>query len=232
MKLNSSIYLVSESVKFNPEGITKFGSFDTLHSLQLYSALVLNHEEIFSDLFNSKFVHYCFDEKDKEFLPGEFLKSSENLIFGEPDNKQKLFRTLSEKYFPQYNKNLLVFSNSIGITPEDIQRAFNLLSVEDEAVVIGKTNNFKIAFIGLNFENPDFLFDMDLTNLNYDNLLYKINQHDIFVHVLGNYMLIENTEDFKNLYAELSKKESLAYCSQKMHERFTNLFIEYKELLK
>ena len=232
MKLNSSIYLVSRSIQFNPAEITNFGTFNSLHSMQLNSALILNYEEIFSGLLNSKAVYYCFKDKDREYLPEELSKLTDGLIFSEGSENQKFLGTIFEKFFPLYGKNLIIFSNSTGISAEDIHKAFNLLSVDDDAVVIGKTNNYKIAFIGFNSANQDFFLNLDLTNLNYDNLLFKINQHDIFVHVLGNYMLIENIDDFKNLYSELSKKESLAYCSHKMHERFTNLFIEYKELLK
>ena len=38
--------------------------------------------------------------------------------------------------------------------------------------------------------------------------------------------------DFKNLYIELSKKESLSYFSRQMNERFNNLIIDYKEIPK
>ncbi len=37
--------------------------------------------------------------------------------------------------------------------------------------------------------------------------------------------------DFKLLFKELAKKESSNYCGEVMHERFTDLFVAYKELL-
>lgn len=232
MKFNSSIYLFPLAVQFNTEEIDKFETFDTLHSSQLYSALVLNNEEIFSGFNNSNQIYFCFDEKDKEFLPNGFLQLKENLIFGNTKNHQKYLKEIFEKYIPQMDKNLFVFSNAIGFTREEIQRVFNLLAVEEETVIIGKTKNLDVAYIGFNSAKPDFLLDMDLGNLNLDKLLYKVNQNDTFVYVIGNYLLIKNITDFKNLYVELSKKESLSYCSHKMHELFTNLFIEYKEILK
>ena len=66
----------------------------------------------------------------------------------------------------------------------------------------------------------------------YDNLLHKVNRYDNFLYVLNHSLTVKTVEDFKTLYSELSKKESLAYCSQQMHERFTHLFIEYKDLLR
>ncbi len=67
--------------------------------------------------------------------------------------------------------------------------------------------------------------------LDYDTFLLEAGKSDLFLNTLNGFQLIENFSDFKNLYIELSKKESLSYCSQQMHERFTNLFIEYKDLL-
>jgi hypothetical protein len=63
-------------------------------------------------------------------------------------------------------------------------------------------------------------------------MLIKAGKEENFVHTLNNFMLIETKDDFIKLYNELSKKESMQYCSQNIHEKFTHLFIEYKELLK
>jgi len=67
--------------------------------------------------------------------------------------------------------------------------------------------------------------------LEYDKFLLEAGKSDLFLNTLNGFQLIENFSEFKYLYIELSKKESLSYCSQQMHERFTNLFIEYKDLL-
>ena len=63
------------------------------------------------------------------------------------------------------------------------------------------------------------------------SILSLISSKDIFIHTLDNFLSINDFEDIKKLYIELSKKESLSYCSQNMHESFNDLFIEYKELL-
>jgi len=232
MKLNSSIYLISIYPQFNRDLSPKFESFSSDYSLQLYSSLIFNHIEILNSVMKSHHIVYCFDERDKDFLPDKFNESQTDVIFGDTTNRTQILRTLSEKYFGQSGKNLLIFSNSIGMSSADIQRIFNLLSIDDEAVVIGKAKNNKAAFIGFNAFNQELFSDIDWNNCNYDYLLARVNKHENFVHVLDNFMSINNLEDFKNLYLELSKKESLTYCSPNMHEKFTNLFIEYKELLK
>jgi len=232
MKSHSSIYLISDCPIFDIDALPIFESFSKRNSSHLYSNLFFNHKENLISLTNSHNLVYCFDEKDKDFLPKEFNDSEASLIFGKTENKSEIIKSLSDKYFSLASKNLFVSSNSIGISKSDIQRAFNLLSVDDDTVVIGRTNNNKAAFIGFNNFNQELFLNIDWNNCNYDYLLANINRHENFVHVLGNFLSINNLEDFKRLYTELSKKDSLNYCSPKMHEEFTNLFIEYKELLK
>lgn len=231
MKSNSSICLFSNSAKFNKEAIPDFESFGRDDSFLLYSSLFLNYKEILEQLPKTINIILCFDNKDKDFLPEELNGNNFEIVFGDTADKKSLLKTMSDKYFNNSNNNIIIFSDSIGIT-QDIQKTFNLLQIDDEVVVLGKTKNDKIAFIGFNSFNKELFLDITWDNLTYDYLLAKVNKHDNLIHVLGNHMLINSIADFKNLYAELSKKESLAYCSQNMHERFTHLFIEYKELLK
>jgi glycosyltransferase A (GT-A) superfamily protein (DUF2064 family) len=230
--LNSSIYLFPLHAIFNPEHIPPFETFDTEHSALLYSALTENYKEIF-EAFEGKINSVLvFDEKDRDFLAAPFNQEGLNLFFGDTGNKALMLKNLSDKYFNNYTNNLLVFSNSICLTANDIQQALNLLSINDEAVVIGKTASGGITFLGFNTFNFELFDEIDWDNLNYDNFLLYTSKHEHFLHVIDNFLVIRNIEDFKNLYKELSKKESLSYCSQNMHEKFTRLFIEYKDLLK
>jgi len=50
--------------------------------------------------------------------------------------------------------------------------------------------------------------------------------------VLNNFLKIESLKDFKELYSVLSDKKSENFCTGGIHESFTNLFIEYKDLLQ
>jgi hypothetical protein len=80
------------------------------------------------------------------------------------------------------------------------------------------------------FDNK--LFESLLTfNQNYISVLNHLTNRDILIHTLDGYLSIDDFEDIKKLYIELSKKESLSYCSPTLHERFNDLFIEYKDLL-
>jgi hypothetical protein len=231
-KLNSSIYFFPLHPIFNPAYIPTFESFDTEHSSLLYSALTENYKEIFESFEGKINLVFVFDEKDKDFLPDQFKNEGISLFFGDTGNKTLLLKNLSDKYFNNYTNNLLIFSNSICLSAGDIQQALNLLSINDEAVVIGKTTSGGVTFLGFNSFNTELSDEIDWDNFNYNNFLLYTSKHEHFLHVIDNFLVIRNIDDFKNLYQELSKKESLVYCSQKTHEKFTQLFIEYKDLLK
>lgn len=230
MKHNSSIYVISLHPVFNKELVPDFESFDKEHSSYLYISLLLNQVELTNKLIEKSNIFFCLDKNDREHLK-EKLGRAENIDFIDT-NSDNLLKGLSEKYFQRFNNNIIIFFNSIGITENDLNNAFNLLSIEDEAVVLGKSINNSISFIGFNSFNSGIFEVADLLNLNYDTYLSKVVKFEHFVHVLDNFMLIKNIDDFKELYDRLSTKESFAYCSQEIHERFTNLFIEYKDLLK
>ena len=65
-----------------------------------------------------------------------------------------------------------------------------------------------------------------------DKFLSYNKSCDYFVNTLSDVISVIDVNDFKKLYTELSLKKSNEYCSQQMHERFTHLFVEYKDLLK
>ncbi len=232
MKTDSIIYYVSLSPAFNCDSVSLFESFSKENSQLLQQALIENHREIACQTQAISPAVFSFDIRDKDFVPYDFFNINITSFFGDTCVKQNYIKSLAEKFSNKFSNNLIIFSNSIGISSNDISKAFNLLAMEDEAIVIGKSFSSRIAFIGFNSYNKELFMDIDWENLNYDSLLLKVNKHENFIHVMNNFMLIENLNDFKQLYAELSKKESLSYCSQQMHEKFTHLFIEYKELLK
>ncbi len=232
MRSNSSIYVFPFHSMFNIDEIPLFENFDKNSSRDLYSALVSNHEEVLRDLQPGKNIFYCFDKKDKGYLPEKFAEYENSIIWNESSTIQSFLIFLSEKYFNSFSNNLLIFNNSIGYTSKDIAKAFDLLAMEDEALVAGKSGNGNLAFLGFNSWTRELLKAIELQERDFDKLLSIFGKHDYFLHVLGNYLTIQSLDDFKQLYHELSKKESLAYCSHQIHELFTNLFIEYKGLIK
>lgn len=232
MKYNSAIYLIPFNPVFNLEAIKEFETFSSEDSVILYSNLLLNNKENIDKVnFDSNKI-FCFDEKDNCRLPLEFLEADTIVSYCDTSDLFKLLKRMAEQYFNSYNNNLIIFANSICVSAADIEQALNLLTMEDEAIVVGKCSNNTISFIGFNRFNGALFEEIDFDNFTYDNFLSTICKHNNFVHVLEKFLAINNLEDFKQMYIELSKKESIDYCSNTINENFTHLFIEYKELLK
>lgn len=226
MKLKSNIYLLPSTPVFNPDAVPLFENFDCEHSAILWSALYLNAVEILETYPDSPYT-LILDERDSSSLPGK-IKEKKNIIFSDITNKELLLGNLNEKTFIKYDNNILFISSGIGYTHNDISRTFNLLNNNEDSIVLGRAVNNRICFAGFN-TYPDFL---GTDTIDYDYILAESCKHDSFLYILENYFSVHKAADFKRLYIELSKKESLSYCSQEMHEMFTHLFIEYKDLLK
>ena len=174
----------------------------------------------------------CMDSADKEFIPKNFIPKEVNLYFINSKNISNQFDELNKKFFQHHIINILVHLNTFGVSLKKYIKMFDVLTVKDESIVIGKTDGNKVGFIGSNNLKKELFKEFISSKLNYDNYLADISNKDNFVNVLTGLLSISDMEDFNNLYVELSKKESLEYCSQEMHERFTHLFVEYRELLR
>jgi hypothetical protein len=120
----------------------------------------------------------------------------------------------------------------MGINSNDTDRLFNLLTIDDEALVVSKTENNIISLLGFNNYTEVIFNNLIKSEFNYERFLYHLNPISHFIQIVNETLMIHDLDDFKKLYQYLSQKKSIEYCSQEMHERFTNLFIEYKDLLK
>lgn len=230
IKPHSCIYFIPLHPVFNDQETIPFSTFSKENSVRLYTSLYLNLQEVANSFSDSTALLFCFDEQDKNFIPEEFSQSQK--IFLNLNDKLSAFKVLSEKYFGRFNNNLIIFTNTIKISQKEILKYLDLLNREDESFVIGKSQKGKVSYIGFNVFNPELFHQVEATDLKFDNLLHVVCRYDYFLNILNESLFIEDIKDFQILYKELSKKESLSYCSQNIHEKFTHLFIEYKELLK
>ena len=229
---NSGIYLISMRPVFDQNSIIPIGKLDADNTSQLFANLILNHKENLDKIINYTTVTYCFSENDKNYLPDDFTKNGSMKVFGNTKNSLQNIKNIVDRFFASTSINLIVFANSIGVSSADLRKILDLLTLEADAVVIGKTIKGRVSLIGFNYLNNDLIREINWDNIGFENLLHQVTKYDNFVYVWENSLLINSGEDFKSLYSELSKKESLEYCSQQMHEKFTQIFIEYKELLK
>jgi len=230
-KNKNSIIIIAESPILNPAEINIYDNLSVNYSVFLNTLLFSNWAEILSE-FREDFEIFTFlNEKDDEFLPKYFLPFDIKIIFYEQSQANDLTEQFIKNTFSDSSKNMILFYNSIGMTRSDIFRAFDLIQSDEPSIVIGKSNQDRIVFTCTPGVDKDLLDHIFLTKRKYSKYLTSISRNDLFIHTLDNFLSIDDFEDIKKLYIELSKKESLSYCSKKMHESFNDLFIEYKDLL-
>lgn len=232
IKSNSSIYVFPLHPVLNQENTPSFETFDQENSTLLYSSLYENYKEVLEPFMGKINIVFIFDETDRDLIPPSFFNTNTEIFIGNTNKKSGMLLNLYDKYFSKFHNNLIILSDSIGMRKEHIDKYLGLLTIEDEAFVTGRTEKGSIPFIGFNNFNRELFNSIDWDNFEYNSFLQYSVRHDHFLHVVTDHQVIKNLDDFRQLYKELSKKESMSYCSHNMHERFTHLFIEYKDLLK
>ena len=227
----NSILIIAETSILNPVEIDVYQNLSVNYSVFLNTLLFSNWVEILSEVRNDFEIITFLNEKDKEFLPKYFLPFDTKTIFYSQLQLSDLTAYIAGDTSSGVLKNMILFYNSIGINRNDICRAFNLIQSDEPSMVIGKSSQDKIIFTCTSGVDLSLIDPIFKTKRKYSKYLSSISSKDLYIHTLDNFLSINDFEDIKKLYIELSKKESLSYCSQKMHESFNDLFIEYKDLL-
>jgi hypothetical protein len=232
MATKNLIYIIPSSIVFNKESIPVFESFSSEDSSILFSTLYLNNKEVIQKLSGDLEFNYCFYEPDRNHLTEEFSGIADNIHFYKLYEGVKYFRQLLKNIPPTEFPNIIfVVSNSIGIKPSDMLKTISLLNQEEYNIVVGRSVGGKISIIAFNYYE-DKLFDAFTSfKFSYEEFLPRINKIDYYFYLLEGFLTVDDLNDFKNLYKILSSKDSIDFCSHEMHERFTHLFIEYKDLL-
>jgi len=231
MKSNA-VYIIPDRSVFNLDLIKDFENFNKADSLLLCSTLYMNLVENFIGRKFKADIYCILDELDKEFISNELKNTEIKILFDNISNKKKLFDKLAAKEFSLHKNNLIIFSNIMGINLIDVEKYFKLLNIEDESLLIGRSKDNCVVILGFNNYSEEVFTNLLNVNFNYDELLIKLSSLNYFIHTTKDILSINNLSDFKELYTDLSKKKSIEYCSQQMHEKFTHLFVEYKDLLK
>ncbi|MEO8231113.1 MAG: hypothetical protein ABI638_02445 [Ignavibacteriota bacterium] len=231
--MNSNAAYIFPSELFHPEKISSnLNGFKEEDILFLAATLYLNILENLDGKKDKLDVYCIWDENEKDNLPEELKNCNCNIIFIDVSKQKELFEKFSTKEFLSHKNNLVVFSDVINLKPNDYDQYFKLLSAENESLVIAKNKEGSIAAFGFNKYSEDIFSGLITSKFNYDDFLGKIKSSEHFMQIVSDVLIVKNINNFKQLYFELSQKKSQVYCSQQMHERFTHLFVEYKDLLK
>ena len=230
--MNNLVCVIASEPIFNPSKVKPFEELSIKDTVFFYSLLLANYIELLDNSTIKYEKVFLVNKSDQQFIPKSFFPAIPNHHLIDFNKMNTVFDSLNKNIFLNYNKLILIRSNSIGIKKNDIARIFGLLSSEENCAVIGKSITNEIVFSAHN-KIANFEFESFFNNENsFDKHLSEISRSDTFISVFENLLSLSTFADFRKLYSELSTKDSLNYCSEQMHERFTNLFIEYKEQLK
>ena len=225
------IIIVADSPIFNPSEAKAYQNLSVSYSIFLNTLLLSNWIELLSD-FNEKFELVTYiHQKDEKHLPKYFFPIDTKKYFYSGEHSLQFSDFLTKNSTETTSKILILYFNSIGTTKENISRIFNLIHTDEPSIVVGKNVKDKITFLCSQGTQQELLLPMMKSHRKFSEYLGYIAEKDVYVHQMDNCLSIDDFEDIKKLYIELSKKESLSYCSKKMHESFNDLFIEYKELI-
>lgn len=227
----NSIIIIADNPILNPAKTLVYQNLSVNYSVYLNTLLFSNWVELLTPVKDQFGIIYFVDKNDEDYLPKYFIPENTAAIFYDREQLRKFSEQIVKYSSGSNSKILILFNNSIGLTGKDITRIFNLIQSDEQSIVIGKSAKDQIVFICISGTDIDLVDHIFLAERKFNKFLSSINSKDIFIHSLDNILSINDFEDIKKLYIELSKKESLSYCSQKMHESFNDLFIEYKELL-
>jgi len=229
---NNAAYIIPNSSIQNPATLKVFENFTIDDSKFLRSTLYLNLIENFLIDGSKTDFYFLMDEQDRDYLSNDFKQKKINFLFTDLTKQKLLFENLSNKEFTLHKNNIILSSDLIGINLIELDKCFNLLNIDDETLLIGKSKEGQIGIFGFNTYSHNTFDCLIKSNFMCNDFLGCTKTISHFIHTLNDILLINNIDNFKQMYFELSQKKSIEYCSQQMHERFTHLFVEYKDLLK
>lgn len=229
---NNAAYIIPNSSIQNPNALKIFENFTVDDSKFLKSTLYLNLIDNFLISDSKTDFYFIMDIHDREYLSNDFKIANLNFLFTDLTKPKLLFEKLSNKEFTLYKNNIILSADLIGINIIELNKCFNLLNIDDETLLIGKSKEGQIGIFGFNTFSHSTFDCLIKSNFLYIDFLSCTKTISHFIHTLNDILLINNIDNFKQMYFELSQKKSIEYCSQQMHERFTHLFVEYKDLLK
>lgn len=186
-------------------------------------------ENIADVLQSAGFRHIYSVKTAKDILQHELFQQVE-----EPgivsDSEQSLYYAVLQSESKRYEKILLINDNTIGLTPNLVKRVINNLGVEEDVTTIILDRGNACSGMAFKSYSQSFYFSC----LHQDNLenFFKSCEEDRFWTNTNSVVSIKTIEDFKLLYSVLSEKNSVELCKKEYYDRFTEIFIEYKDLLK
>lgn len=229
MRQITRIFILPHSPIFNIEKVSLFDQFNSNFSSLLYSILYKNILEIVNSLKENFSVYPLFDWKDDgliadDLVPGNILPNVK-IISPEYFIIEKVIGDISF----QNSISLFIYADTIGYTPETLNKMIRLLSNEDEVLTFASDSEKRVTHFGFNGRLGK---EIEISNLmNDESILKSAISDDRLIYRIEGTMPIRNFSDFRILYNLLSQKEYFHLCSLDIHKKLNDLFIEFKDKL-
>jgi hypothetical protein len=218
---------------FNQFEVGNFEGFDKSSSSSLWKNLLINQIEVISLLKSDFTIFALFHQFDIGADGLDELQRFDNIevLFFEEGNQGEILREIIEETRGNQKPLMVVNPLMMGLNIKIYENLIKLLESEEEISAVIRSVNGFISAIGFNyFEQRQTLVIANL-HQHYNKLLPLIMELDSKPLLQSGGIVVKNAHDFKELYIFLSSKESVHACSYEMHDRFTELFVEYKEYL-
>jgi hypothetical protein len=226
-----SIVILSDKIIFNDSKLKVFENFSVDDTKLLFGTLLFNLLENFSATDYSYELMTYLDEEDKNYLSGEAEKfnfiNHKTYYYQNNPNASFLFDKIKG-----HKHTIILFADIMGISNSSIKEILNLLNSDENIIVIGISQESSLCFIGFNHQTENLQNAIQNSDRDYSKFLSLLKTEEHFIHTLNGFIRVNDISSFRGLYNNLSRKKSIEYCSQEMHEKFTHLFVEYKDLLQ
>lgn len=152
--------------------------------------------------------------KDKEKLPTVYNALDTEIIFRQTNNWIELSNQVNTLFNNDFKKTIILFTNSFNLKSLHIKDCFDLLSVENERLVLNFSKDYFLNLIGLNKQKinlSDLLIDNNFSENSVVRNAINLNS-EIITRFDGN--IVFNTEQLRNLYRYFKSSAFKTFNSQ------------------
>lgn len=227
------LFYVTKPV-FNQFEVGHFEGFDKGSSSSLWKNLLINQIEVISSLKSEYNIFALFHQFDIGAHGLDELQKFDKLdvLFFEDGDQGEILREITEESRGTQKPLLVVNPLMMGLNNRDYSDLIKLLESEEEITTIIRSVNGYISVVGFNYFEQRQTPIISNLDQHYNKLLPMIMELDSKPILQSGGIVVKNAHDFSELYNFLSSKESVKACSYEMHDRFTELFVEYKDYLQ
>ncbi len=234
MKEDLAIIVFPDAPLFSITEEIAFPSMNTDFSSILYQAMYLNHLEFFKENNVAGRFYFLLYESDRNNITEtfkEFFGTVLPVFLHNPGDSAELHNYIA-KIGEKFSSMLIFRSNSLGLSRSLLDSYINMLEMDNNVLLLSHSSSEHVVAYGLNHFDSELKLEFGTKQVLFTECLKKVSVLDRFLFVSKELHSLNTLEDFRTLYSLLSQKENYNLCSLRVHDMLTDVFIEYREILK